>query len=90
MPSEASAPEPASSDPVEPDQAVPSEPSPEISTTASPPAPELAAIPLPPPERISSTTPLGGTARDQVNADGSLIKPRPSGPLAGLRQRIGA
>ena len=90
MPSEASAPEPASSEHVEPDQAEPSEPSPEISTTASPPAPELAALPLPPPERISSTTPLGGTARDQVNADGSLIKPRPSGPLSGLRQRIGA
>lgn len=40
------------------------------------------------PERISSSTPLVGSAREQVNADGSLIKPGPNGPLARLRQLI--
>ena len=40
------------------------------------------------PERSRSSTPLEGTARDLVNADGSLIQPRPAGPLSGLRQRF--
>jgi hypothetical protein len=40
------------------------------------------------PERITSSTPLNGTARELVNADGSLIKPKPAGPLAGLRQQL--
>jgi len=50
-----------------------------------------AALPLQiaPPERISSSTPLGGSARDQVNPDGSLIQPTPNGPLAGLRHLLG-
>jgi len=39
-------------------------------------------------ERITSSTGLSGTAREQVNPDGSLIQPRTAGPLAGLRQRL--
>lgn len=41
-----------------------------------------------PPDRLSPSTSLSGRARDQVAADGSLIKPRPEGPLARLRQRF--
>ena len=41
-----------------------------------------------PAERVSSSSSLVGSARDQVNPDGSLIKPKPNGPLAGLRQRL--
>jgi hypothetical protein len=29
-----------------------------------------------------------GPARDQVHDDGSLIKPKNKGPLAGLRERL--
>ena len=73
----------------------------EPAATAEPPAPQTAAsLPPPaasapastptqqPPERISSSTSLEGSARDLVNADGSLIKAKPAGPLAGLRQRL--
>jgi hypothetical protein len=42
----------------------------------------------PPPDRLSPSTSLSGRARDQVAADGSLLKPRPEGPLARLRQRF--
>ncbi|MBJ7492441.1 MAG: hypothetical protein JHD13_05280, partial [Synechococcales cyanobacterium SupBloom_Metag_052] len=44
--------------------------------------------PRAPPERLSPSTSLSGRARDQVAADGSLLKPRPEGPLARLRQRF--
>ncbi|MFZ9270915.1 MAG: hypothetical protein ACO23C_06670 [Prochlorococcaceae cyanobacterium] len=64
----------------------------ELSATA-PEAPEATSAELPlqiaPPERISSSTPLVGSARDQVNPDGSLIQPSPNGPLAALRQLLG-
>jgi len=56
------------------------------------PAPEAAPPPSPPATansaRISSGTALEGSARELVNPDGSLIQPRPTGPLAGLRQRF--
>ena len=50
--------------------------------------PQARAAAAPPPERLSPSTSLGGRARDQVAADGSLLKPRPEGPLARLRQRF--
>lgn len=62
-----------------------SAPEPEASEASSPALP----LQIAPPERISSSTPLGGSARDQVNPDGSLIQPSPNGPLAGLRHLLG-
>ena len=50
--------------------------------------PQARAAAAPPPERLSPSTSLSGRARDQVAADGSLLKPRPEGPLARLRQRF--
>ena len=58
------------------------EPKPDAVTAAPP------ALAVPTTSRISSSTELEGSARDLVNPDGSLIQPRPSGPLAGLRQRF--
>ena len=52
-----------------------------------------APLPLaaePSPDRLSAGTSLNGSARDQVNADGSLLKPQRRGPLAGLREKLGA
>jgi outer membrane biosynthesis protein TonB len=67
-------------------------PTPEQEQSVDPEPPALAAQPLPltapSSGRISSSTTLEGSARDLVNPDGSLIQPRPSGPLAGLRQRF--
>jgi len=64
-------------------------------TLPAPNAPESAlrqanaATPTPhPPGRLSPNSSLSGRARDQVAADGSLLKPRPEGPLARLRQRF--
>ncbi len=51
-------------------------------------APKASAAAPPPAERLSPSSSLSGRARDQVAADGSLIKPRPEGPLARLRQRF--
>ena len=42
------------------------------------------------PQRIAPSSSLDGSARDQVNPDGSLLKPKPQGPLSGLRQKLGA
>jgi hypothetical protein len=42
-----------------------------------------------PAERLAPQTSLTGSARDQVNADGELLKPSPRGPLAGLREKLG-
>jgi hypothetical protein len=50
--------------------------------------PQARTAAAPPPERLSPSTSLSGRARDQVAADGSLLKPRPEGPLARLRQRF--
>ena len=45
--------------------------------------------PADPSERLSPQTNLSGSAREQVNADGSLQKPTTRGPLAGLREKLG-
>ena len=92
---------PTSEQPTEPanqqvqpaNQQVPSEDQTDQDVTSLEPKPvAIAAPPLPitapPSERISTSTGLEGSARELVNADGSLIQPRPSGPLAGLRQRL--
>ena len=50
--------------------------------------PQARAAAPQPPDRLSPSTSLTGRARDQVAADGSLLKPRPEGPLARLRQRF--
>ena len=55
-------------------------------TTQDSPFPQANAAAPAPPERLSPSS--SGRARDQVAADGSLIKPRPEGPLARLRQRF--
>jgi hypothetical protein len=80
---------------VEPDLSV-QEPEPAAAEpTADPepylqaPAEDLAAATLPSPvERIAPSSSLGGSARDQVNADGSLVQPQPSGPVARLQERF--
>ena len=41
------------------------------------------------PERVAATSSLAGSARDLVNADGSLVKPQRQSPLAGLREKLG-
>lgn len=59
--------------------------------TNLPPLAPTAAAPKPidNPDRVAPRSSLGGSARDQVAADGTLIQPAPRGPLAGLRQRLG-
>jgi hypothetical protein len=42
-----------------------------------------------PTDRLSASTSLEGSARSQLNPDGSLLKPKAPGPLAGLRQKLG-
>ena len=51
---------------------------------------EAAAIPPPivNPDRLTPMSSVVGSARDQVRDDGSLIKPKRKGPLAGLRERL--
>ena len=65
-------------------------PAPENGRPTTPPGPntQARAAAAPPPDRLSPSTSLIGRARDQVAADGSLLKPRPEGPLARLRQRF--
>lgn len=48
----------------------------------------VVTVPTAPPDRIAPSSTLKGSARDQVNTDGSLLKPKPSGPLAGLREKL--
>ncbi len=85
--------EQAETAPAEPDpKPVDLEPAPEpepapAQAPATPATPEPAAGPAP--ERIAPQTSLSGSARDQVNADGSLQQPTPRGPLAGLREKLG-
>jgi hypothetical protein len=38
---------------------------------------------------VAPTSSLAGSARELVNADGSLVKPKRQGPLAGLREKLG-
>ena len=66
---------PAESAPVMPPQAVPAT-TPAATSTA-------------PTDRLSASTSLEGSARSQLNPDGSLLKPKAPGPLAGLRQKLG-
>ena len=64
---------------------------PEAPAAAQAPEPEAqaGAIEPPAPERLAPQTSLTGSARDQVNANGELLKPSARGPLAGLREKLG-
>jgi hypothetical protein len=68
---------------------------PDAPTEAAPPEPQApanaqsGAVAQPAPERLAPQTSLTGSARDQVNADGELLKPSARGPLAGLREKLG-
>ena len=71
-------------------------PNPEVLTNRDDPA-ELSAAgerdavippPITNPDRLAPGTSVVGSARDQVQEDGSLIKPKRKGPLAGLRERL--
>jgi len=67
---------------------------PAAAATAAPPQPTSSDAPQPaaeaaPQERLSAASSLSGSARDQVNADGSLLQPKGRGPLAGLREKLG-
>ena len=69
---------------------------PDVPAAAEPPEPQApanaqsGAVAQPAPaERLAPQTSLTGSARDQVNADGELLKPSPRGPLAGLREKLG-
>ena len=55
----------------------------------APAEPQAAAVVQPALERLAPQTSLTGSARDQVNADGELLKPSARGPLAGLREKLG-
>ena len=48
----------------------------------------LFPAPITNPDRLTPSTSVVGPARDQVHDDGSLIKPKNKGPLAGLRERL--
>jgi hypothetical protein len=82
---------------VEPEPVAPTANTPELDELVDelvdePASPELTPVQPPleiaPPQRISSSTPLGATARQQVNARGELIQAAPTGPLARLRQLL--
>jgi hypothetical protein len=62
------------------------QPEPEPAMQPAPPLPVPTQVPTA--ERVTSSTPLEGSARELVNPDGSLIQPQSNGPLAGLRQRF--
>jgi hypothetical protein len=69
-----------------PPVAEPAEEPPKAETTPAQSAPIAAAEPG---ERLSPQSRLSGSAREQVNADGSLQQPPSRGPLAGLREKLG-
>ena len=50
------------------------------------PAPAASASPE---ERLAPSSRLGGSARDLVSSDGSLIEAQPKGPFAGLKAKLG-
>ena len=63
---------------------------PAAEATPAEPAPIAAPIAASEPsERLAPQTRLSGSAREQVNADGSLQQPPSRGPLAGLREKLG-
>lgn len=83
---------PAPADP-EPEPA-PAEPPSAPEQAPAPPAPTaVAPTPAPvtpvPAERTAPSSRLGGSARDLVSSDGSLIEAQPKGPLAGLKAKLG-
>lgn len=83
---------PAPADP-EPEPA-PAEPPSGPEQAPAPPAPTaVAPTPAPvtpvPAERTAPSSRLGGSARDLVSSDGSLIEAQPKGPLAGLKAKLG-
>lgn len=82
--------EPAEAPIAEPSSALEPGPTPEDTSPAPPRAATIPAAPTANPDRIVPSSSVEGSARNQVNPDGSLLKPRPSGPLAGLRQKLGA
>ncbi len=69
------------------DAAAPQPPATPAAPPQTPPPPQSAA-PSPVEERIAPSTGLAGSARQLVNPDGSLVKPKGSGPLARLRERL--
>jgi hypothetical protein len=82
--------EPAGAALAEPSSALEPGPTPEETSPAPPRAATIPAAATANPDRIVPSSSVEGSARNQVNPDGSLLKPRPSGPLAGLRQKLGA
>jgi hypothetical protein len=66
----------------EPEPAVELELTEPLHTDSPQPAP---ATTSPPVDRLSPSTSLEGSARSQLNEDGSLLKPKAAEPLAGLR-----
>ena len=82
--------EPAGAPLTEPSSPLEPSPTPEDTSPAPPRAASVPAAPTANPDRIVPSSSVEGSARNQVNPDGSLLKPRPSGPLAGLRQKLGA
>ncbi|MFY9250908.1 MAG: hypothetical protein WAO48_07110, partial [Vulcanococcus sp.] len=78
---------PAPADP-EPEPA-PVEPPPAPEQVPAPPAPTPARVTTVPAERTAPSSRLGGSARDLVSSDGSLIEAQPKGPLAGLKAKLG-
>ena len=98
VPSEAAqpAPNPEKSEEPQPAAAVPvAEPEPVPAPTPEPaPQPAPVAVPAPaasasPEERLAPSSRLGGSARDLVSSDGSLIEAQPKGPFAGLKAKLG-
>jgi hypothetical protein len=66
----------------EPEPAVELELTEPLHTDSPQPAPATTSAPV---DRLSPSTSLEGSARSQMNEDGSLLKPKAAGPLAGLR-----
>ena len=88
---EAAAPAAAEPLPETPAEEVPEPPeAPEPPAAQAPVEPTPAAAePIDNPDRVAPSSSLGGSAREQVADDGTLIQPTRRGPLAGLRQRLG-
>jgi hypothetical protein len=62
----------------------------ELAEPAQQDAPEAETAPAAAPtDRLSASTSLEGSARSQLNPDGSLLNPKAPAPLAGLRQKLG-
>ena len=76
-------PEPA---PAEPPSAPEEEPTPPAPTAVAPTPAPVTPVPT---ERTAPSSRLGGSARDLVSSDGSLIEAQPKGPLAGLKAKLG-